>query len=357
MSTCAVTPSAPSIDLNDPRLTEPQPDYRAIVNGQVTERYQSAAMSMQRYALSLDRFGKPAWSSRLLCCCRSGSEAEVCEHGRYAHAYKHHCGDPFCIYDSNGRYRFNKWAATRDPESFKTLHTAFELKMEGACECDIPWAEAQIHTAAKLAGIAWAMLEACHKDHVTVDAYAERISNTAVRVVFAGSLTYTQLQYWAEKMAVEFVGKHEPGCRHGRPQITIKRGDTIELFHWAFNGFKELAALDPDRKAELRIALADHRSVEARGDRYRPMSKERMASDAAEPCICPVCKDHTLTAIPPAERHTRPIKDILAEYDHVNWGREHDSPFLIRRVTLTDNSAPAHGNRLTVAMLAESPPS
>ena len=326
-----------SVPLDHPALTTNQPDYTAIRDGKVTERYQSAPMAMQTYGLSLDRFSKNAWGQRLLGCCRAGSEVAVCEHGTYADAHKHHCGDPFCVNCSSGKYRFNKWASTRDPETFKLPHTAFELKAEGVCDCDVPWAEAQLHTTAKLAGIAWAMMQELHKDHVTVDAYAERVSNTAVRVVFPGELTYTQLQYWAEKMAVEFVGKHKSTCKRGRPQVTVKRGETLELFHWAFNGFRELAALDPDRKAELRIALADHRSVEAWGDCYRPLSKEKLeAVKETEPRLCPVCKDHNLTLIPPAERHTRPIEDILAEYDHVNWGREHDSPFLMRRESLTD---------------------
>jgi hypothetical protein len=329
----------PAIDLNDPRLNQPQPDYSAIRDGQITERYQNAPMSMQNYGLSLARFSHADWGERLLGCCRAGSESEVCERKKFAHAHRHHCGDPFCVNCCSGRYRFNKWMSSpRDPEILKLPHMAFELKMPAACDCDVPWAEAQIHTATKLASIAWAMMEKLGRDHVTVDAYAEKISNTAVRVVFSGGpLTYTQLQYWAERMAVDYG--------RGTPQVMVKRGDAVELFHWAFNGFKECAAMDPDRKAELRIALADHRSVEAWGDCYRPMSKERLAEITGvetEPCICPVCKDHKLTIIPPAERHARPIEDIMAEYDHVNWGREHDSPFLMRRGIPTDK-VPTNG--------------
>jgi hypothetical protein len=340
MSEATVT----SIPLDHPALTAIQPDYTAIrftdSGPEITERYKNVASSMQTYALSLARLAHADWGTRLLGCCKAGSESAVCKHKKFANAHRHHCGDPFCLWDSSGRYRFNKWAATRDPETFKLPHTAFELKMPGTCDCDVPWAEAQLHTTAMLGGIVWAMMQDLQKDHVTVDAFAERISGTAVRVVFLGSLTYTQLQYWAEKTAPKFIGKHSPTCRI-HPQVTVKHGDPLELFHWAFNGFKELASLDPDRKAELRIALADHRSVIAWGDCYRPLSKERLAErDAVESCVCPVCKDHELTIIPPAERHTRPVEDIMAEYDHVNWGREHDSPFLIRKDRILTDKLP-----------------
>lgn len=323
----------PTVDPNDPRLTETQPDYSAVHfrdDGTpfLTDRYLNLSPAMQRYVLALAQCGSEglAIAARVAGCCRAAHVSKRCKNGKFAVAHKHHCGDHFCSSDSSANYKFNKWAARRDHSVFLLPHEGIEVKLRH------PKLRTQMKTMCKLRAAATRLIPALTLNSVSAEAFAELTKNYAIRIVFPGrgSYSYTQIQKILSQLNLDdFL------------VVTTKRGTTEELFHWAFSGFHDCAAMDAAAKAELRVMLINHHCIASTGDLYRALSKEELAKTAdIVPSLCPICKDHDLEDVLPEEQHAESVEGIEAAYEYVDWSREHLSPFLIRKGVPTDIFSP-----------------
>jgi hypothetical protein len=323
------SPALPTIDPSDPRLHTPPPDYAAIHfndSGQpyLTDRFLNLAPAVQRYVLALAAVGAQGLeiAERVAKCCRAGSVSCKCSRGKYARAHKHHCGDHFCPWDSTGRYKFNKWAAKRDHTVFHAPHEGIEIKLRKLKPKDD-----HIATAHRLRNKAARLIPALTTDSVSVLALAERIGDMGIRVVFPGKGTHSFKQL---KEILVTLGLD------AKIYVTVKRGTPEELFHWAFNGFYDCAAMSAGDKAGMRIRLINQHTIRTTGRLYEVCHQQPQECESR---LCPVCKDHDLDEVPVTERAAQPVDEIQDQYEHVDWSAEHLSPFRdIRKESLTDKS-------------------
>ena len=289
----------------------------------ITEPYRNLSTSSQRYILALARLGEMDLAQRVAMCCRTGHVSKKCKHGHYAMAHRHHCGDCMCATDSVGSYRFTKWRIKRNPAIMQLPHEGLEVKFrthKPSLTTHLKKIQA-LHTAAAT------LMRRLSPDSVRVSAFAVRIEDCAVRVVFPGN---GQHSYMAIKRILDELG-------FDNLYAIIKRGTTEELFHWAFNGFRDLAIMDADAKAALRIQIIGHHTICTTGTLYHLLPREQWAKADSAPCVCPVCKDHDLDVVPVEERHVQRTEDITDAYDHVDWSREPLSPFVVRKGDITNN--------------------
>jgi hypothetical protein len=348
-------PAVTSIDANDPSLNTPQ-DYavfhfRPDGSAYLADRFLNLAPAMQRYVLALAVAGPDGReiAERVANCCRAGSVSHKCRHGRYAKAHKHHCGDHLCVSCCSGRYKFNKWAAKRDHAAFLLQHDGLEVKYRRA----IKPTQSPIGIMWKLRAAVTKLIPRLTPNSVSVEAFAEQVSDTAIRIVFPGKGThsYTQMRGILAELGMD------------EDLIVInKRGTPEELFHWAFGGFHDCAAMAPERKAGLRVRIVNHHTICTTGKLYSTLSKEQLAERAAaapsEPCLCPVCKDHDLDEVPREERSAQSVEDIHSQYEHVDWSAEHFSPFEkhIRKDDPTDKCGGPYSDRSIVSAAPSPPP-
>ena len=307
-----------------PSLTTPKPDWSAIHFNDdgtpyLTDRFLlHLSSTMQRYVLALAKYGWLKRAERVANCCRHAAVTRRCRHGKFAGAHKHHCGDYFCINDSSGRWRFNKWASRRDHAAFRIPHQGIELKLSHT-------ADSPIAAAQKLHDAALTLLTRLFAANAfAVDAFAERTSDVAIRIVYPGAHTYSEIHRLQTDLGVH---------------MKVKHAGTEELGQWAFAGFYECAAMSADAKALLRIALMEshHQNVFTLGSLYTTL-KDGAESQPHDSKLCPVCKDHDLDVIPFEERHVQTVEEIEMEYEHVDWSSEHLSPFRVSKVSPTNVS-------------------
>lgn len=301
---------------------------------QLTEDYRNLPAGMRSYIIELAENGEEERGNRIANCMRAGSKSATCSRGKYARAARHRCGDLMCPNCSLGEVRAKKWADTRDHDALNAPQTGIEVKLPEAREDS-----KSSHLTCVLMRIVFLsmlsndLMDALGRDAVMADAFGECVNDTAVRIICpSGTHTHKQIQWACTKAWRKITGERRlnpiPIAGAGDPICSIKHGSPVELFTWAFSGFREAACMSAGKKAALRIALKDHNTVRILGSTYSCLSKEKLAERRnQEPCLCPICKDHDLDIIPPAERHTQPIGDIQAEYEFVDWSAEHLSPF------------------------------
>jgi hypothetical protein len=343
--------SSSAITESHPDLNTPQTDYSVVHFNEdgtpyLTDRYLNLCRVTRLYVLALARIGSEpalAIAQRTADCCRAGHVSKRCKRGKFAIAHRHHCGDHYCVSDSSGKYKFFKWAAKRDHAVFQMPHEALEIRFRE----HRPKQNTHSKKMYALRTATNTLVSKLTKDSVSVVAFAERIEDDAIRVVFPGKGSYS---YTALKKILDELG-------FDNLTAVIKRGTTEELFWWAFGGFHDVVAtMDADAKAALRVALIDYHTITTTGSLYSALSKEEMLVADNSPCKCPVCKDHDLEVVPLEERHTERIEDIYDRYEIVDWSREHLSPFLVRKGDLTYKSFAIYCRDVAVPILDAAPP-